>query len=76
MLGYFSTRPVIEWRTPRFGDAGKGVLDGVLPLAQQVELQQRAEAMAIYRYNEGRGEGGVRLDPVLRAHLGLEQCDR
>ena len=63
---------MIEWKTPRFGDAGKGVLDGVLPLAQQVELQQRAEAMAIYRYNEGRGVGGVRLDPVLRAHLGLE----
>lgn len=30
MLGYFSTRPVIEWKTPRFGDAGKGVLDGAM----------------------------------------------
>ena len=73
MLGYFSTRPVIEWQTPRFGEAGKGVLNGVLPLAQQVKLQQRAEGMAIYRANEGRGVGGVRLDPVLRAHLGLER---
>ena len=73
MLGYFATRPVIEWKKPRFGDAGKGVLDGVLPIAQQVELLERWEAMRTYRYNEGMGLGGVRLDPVLRAHLGLER---
>jgi len=72
MLGYFAKRPVIEWGVPPGNEPRKGILDGVLPLAQQVELQQRAAGMAIYRSAEQDGRR-VGLDPVLRAHLGLER---
>ena len=72
MLGYFVRRSVIDWRVPSCNDPrGTGVLDGVLGLAQKVELEQRAEAMRAYHRAANDGTG-VRLDPVLRAHLGLD----
>ena len=42
--------------------------EGVLSLSAQVEMQQRASTAAIYQ----SGANGVKLDPVLRAHLGLD----
>ena len=57
MLGYLANvsahdglagalrRSVIDWRVPSCNDPrGTGVLDGVLGLAQKVEMEQRAEA--------------------------------
>ena len=57
---------------PLGNEPGKGILDGVMPLAQQLELQQRAESLAIYQNGE-RYVPRARLDPVLRAHLGLDR---
>ena len=53
---------------PSGNEPHKGVVDGVMPLAQQLELQQRAESLAIYRSAERNGQR-MGLDPVLRAHL-------
>ena len=72
MLGYFEKRAVVQWTLPSENRPGRSVLDGVLPLEAQVEMQERASAARTYR--EGiRGRNGVKLDPVLRAHLGLER---
>ena len=74
MLGYFAKRPVMEWRLPSENAPARGVLDGFLSLQAQIELQQRAEAMAAYRATTDRG-APVKVDAVLAAHLGLRRGD-
>ena len=71
MLGYFEKRPVVQWSLPSENRPRMGVLDGVLPLAAQVEMQRRAATATIYQSGTNGGNG-VKLDPVLRAHLGLK----
>jgi hypothetical protein len=71
MFGYFEKRPVVRWNLPSENRPGLGLMDGVLPLAAQVEMGQRATAARLYQAAM-HSRDGVRLDPVLRAHLALE----
>ena len=71
LFRYFEKRPVMRWSLPSESRPGVGTLDGVLPLGAQVEMQQRAGAAQTNRERVGNGQG-AKLDPVLRAHLGLD----
>ena len=71
MLGYFEKKPVVPWILPSENRPRMGVLDGVLSLAAHVQMQRRASTAAIYQSGTN-GANGVKLDPVLRAHWGLD----
>ena len=67
MASFWAHNGAGPWRCLGLPCAGKGVL----PVGAHVEMQQRAGAAQIYRESLRNGQG-TKLDPVLRAHLGLD----